>query len=102
MASPEQLIEYRKKALLSPNIGKHGKRKATIAREKRQEIFDEIVTQEFERLIEEAKPEYKLDRFMGKVPDEIKHSGSIETTIPQAALDIIEAELKKRKVDNEL
>ena len=101
-ATPEQLAEARKKAIESPDNGKHGKWKSTIAKEERQKIFDEIVSQEFEKLIADAKAEYKLDRFMGKVPDEIKHTGSIETTIPPEALAIIEADLKKRKVDNEL
>ena len=72
MATPEQLKEYRKKALLSSNIGKHGKRKITIEKEKRRAIFDEIVSKEFEELVGDAKAEYKIDQFMGKAPDVIE------------------------------
>jgi len=67
----ENLIEMNKKAVLSPNIGKHGKRKTTIEKEKRRAIFDEIVSEEFKDLIKVAKAEYKIDQFMGKTPDVI-------------------------------
>lgn len=100
MATPEQLKEFRKKAIKSPLIGKHGKWKSTIEKEKRQAIFDEIVSQEFSKLIKEAKAEYKLDRFMGKVAEEqIIH---LDDKIPDNDITKIaeEAEnlLKKKKI----
>lgn len=88
-----------KKGRLSPLVGKHGKRKATIEKEKRQAIFDEIVSERFPQLIRESRPEYQLDRFMGKIPDEVKLTATVSTTsIPQAAIDIIEADLKQKKL----
>lgn len=70
-ATPEQLVEARKKAILSPRLGKRGKSKKTIEKEKRRVIFDEIVSEEFPDLIKQAKPEYKIDQFMGKTPEVI-------------------------------
>ena len=78
MATREQLAEYRKKAVKSPLIGKHGKRKATIEKEKRRAIFDEIVSQEFPQIIADARPEYKLDQFLGKADDNINIKGVLK------------------------
>ena len=78
MSSPEQLAEFSKKAILSPNIGKHGKHKTTIEKEKRRELFDELVSQEFPKLVKNAKPEYKIDQFMGKTPEVIQQTSKIE------------------------
>jgi hypothetical protein len=100
-ATPEQLAESRKKAVLSPDIGKHGKWKSTIAKEERQKIFDEIVSQEFEKLIADARAEYKLDRFMGKVPDEVNVNAEVRSTLTAEVLAIAEEELKKRKLNDE-
>lgn len=80
----ENLIEANKKAVLSPRIGKHGKRKKTIEKEKRRAIFDEIVSQEFRGLVKSAKPEYKIDQFIGKTPDIIEVSPEILRLIETA------------------
>ena len=102
MATPEQLAKSRKKALESPFIGKRGKGKKTIAREERQKIFDEYVSQEFLELIGEAKPEYKLDRFMGKMPDSLDITTKGDKIIDEAALaeaaKIYGAAIIKRKL----
>lgn len=87
MATPEQLVEYRKKAYLSPRIGKHGKRKSTIAKEKRRELFDEIISQEFPKIVSEARAEYKLDQFIGKAPDTINVNAKL--TIVEMAQEIV-------------
>src|ERR1700682_1532098 len=97
MATPEQLAIARQKALLSPANGKHGKWGKTIEREKRREIFDEIVSQEFPDLIRQARPEYKLDQFLGKSPDEVKLSGEVKTGYSEELIAIAEAEWKRRK-----
>jgi len=41
------------------------------------------------------------ERYYGKVPDKIEHSGEIETktTIPERAMKIIEADLKKKRTE---
>jgi len=71
MATAEQLVKSREKAILSPRIGKHGKRKATIEKEKRRAIFDAEISQEFKEIIKDARAEYKLDQFIGKAPDKV-------------------------------
>jgi hypothetical protein len=94
MPTPEQLKIARAKALLSPNIGKRGKGVKTIEKEKRQEIFDEYVSQEFLDLIAQARAEYKLDRFMGPLATKIEHSGLIQT---EDLTSEVLAEVKERK-----
>ena len=68
-STPEKLKIAREKAYKSPLIGKHGKAKKTIEKEKRRAIFDEIVSKEFKNLVKQARPEYKIDQFMGKTPE---------------------------------
>jgi hypothetical protein len=70
--------EMRKKALLSPRIGKHGKWKKTIEREKRRALFDEIISQDFPSIVKAARPEYQLDQFIGKSPDIFEHRIKVE------------------------
>lgn len=101
MPTLEQLELARQKALESPNIGKRGKGKKTIAQERRQEIFDEIVSEQFEALIKEARAEYKLDRFMGKIPDKIEVAATVTGTIAHEVLQIAEEELKRRKLNEQ-
>jgi len=98
----EQLIEANKLAVQSPSIGKHGKWKKTLEKEKRQQIFDEIVSQEFITLIKQAKAEYKLDRFMGKVPEEHNiHIGDkvIDNTALDEASKLYGTTVTKRKTN---
>ena len=45
------------------------KNKATLEKERRREMFDELITQKWEEIIDELKPEYVADQFMGKAPD---------------------------------
>ena len=99
-STPEKLALARQKAVLSPNIGKRGKGLKTIAKERRQEIFDEIVSQEFEKLIAEARPEYKLDRFMGKVPDEVNvNTKMIKVQLSADLTKSLEEEMKSKLLD---
>ena len=81
MATPEQLKIAREKALKSPDIGKRGKGKKTLEKEERQQIFDEQVSAEFLQIIKLARPEYKLDRFMGPIPQELIVRGSIQIDV---------------------
>ena len=59
MATREQLIEANKKAVKSPNHGKHGKRKLTLLREKAEQQFVEELKEEYKDILrihrEEAK-----------------------------------------------
>ena len=59
MATPKQLDEYREKAVLSPNTGKHGPRKSTLLKREAEERYIEKLVEEFEPILkvhlEEAK-----------------------------------------------
>ena len=57
-----------------PKVGgkkKGTKNKATLLMEERRAIFDEEVAKDFLKTIKKARPEYKLDQFLGKAPDKI-------------------------------
>lgn len=90
----EKLVEARKKAILSPNIGKHGKRKATIEKERRRAIFDEELSQNFIDIIPKARAEYLLDQFIGKAPD------SLDITTAGKSLNLLETDEKIRAIAN--
>ena len=72
------LAEARKKALESPQIGKHGKAKKTLEKEKRRAIFDEMVSEEWKEIIGILPATYKADQFMGKTPDIIGVSDDLK------------------------
>jgi hypothetical protein len=76
------------------------KNKETLLMEERRAIFDKEASQMWLETIKKLKPEYLADQFMGKAPDKIEHSGEIKTStpIPKEALDIIESDLKSKKV----
>lgn len=99
MPTPEQLERAREKALESPRIGKRGKGKKTLDKEERRRIFNEIVSEEFEELIRAAKPEYKLDQFIGKAGDllDITTKGESVNTSDITALAEQAAKLLKEK-----
>ena len=51
--------------------GRHfgSKNKSTLEKEDRRKKFDEMITQKWEEIINELKPEYVADQFMGKAPE---------------------------------
>ena len=58
----------------NPNGRPQGaKNKITLDKEARRALFEEIVTEEFRELVKKAKPEYKLDQFLGKAKDTVDH-----------------------------
>ena len=82
MASPEQLAEFRKKALLSPRIGKRGKHKKTIAKEQARDFFIQQQLKKWELIsdaqLEEALKdrqarEYTINQVIGKPTETYKH-----------------------------
>ena len=76
------------------------KYKPTILKEERQAIFDAKVSQEFESLIDQARPEYKLDRFMGKVPDEVNvNTKMIKVQLSADLTKSLEEEMKSKLLD---
>ena len=50
---------------------KGSKNRTTILKEERRAIFDERVSQKWERTIDKLKPEYVADQFMGKAQENI-------------------------------
>ena len=52
---------------------KGSKNKTTLDKEQRRILFEELVSDKFEKLVEKAKPEYLLDQFMGKATDKHEH-----------------------------
>ena len=57
-----------------PGYKKRGsKNKSTLDKEMRRAVFDEEVSKQFIELIRKAKPEYKLDQFLGKAKDTVEH-----------------------------
>lgn len=63
------------------------KNRETLLREERRAIFDEEVSQKWERIIKKLKPEYIADQFLGKAPDEVNVGGAL---IVQIAKEIAE------------
>lgn len=55
------------------------KGKETLLKEERRAIFDAKIAEKWEETIDKLPPTYIADQFMGKAPDEIKHSGEIKT-----------------------
>lgn len=49
------------------------KNKTTLDKEQRRALFEELVSEKFEKLVHQAKPEYLLDQFIGKATDKIEH-----------------------------
>ena len=47
------------------------KNKETLLKEERRAIFDEEISKKWKDTINQLKPEYVADQFMGKAPDEL-------------------------------
>ena|SRR3990167_4297531 len=55
-----------------PGYKKRGtKHKETLLKEERRAIFDEEISKKWKNTINQLKPEYVADQFMGKAPDEL-------------------------------
>ena len=59
MATAEQLREANKKAVLSPKIGKHGKRKSTLLKERARLEYEKEILKEFMPIVKVQKKEAK-------------------------------------------
>ena len=56
-----------------PGRPRGSKNKTTLDKEQRRILFEELVSDKFEKLVGKAKPEYLLDQFMGKATDKHEH-----------------------------
>ncbi len=106
MATSEQLKEARKKAVKSPNIGKHGKRKKTIQKEIAEEEARSYFVQEIlkslktltKKEIQEAMKDFRVrhyvfDQLMGRAKDKT----DLAVTMPQNLIDLIKSAHKDDK-----
>lgn len=62
-------------------IKKGQKQFKTLLKEERRKIFDAEVSKVFLAKIKVAKPEYVIDQFMGKAPDEIRHTVEVTKVV---------------------
>ena len=51
---------------------KGSKNKTTLDKEQRRALFEELVSDKFEQLVDKARPEYLLDQFIGKATDKME------------------------------
>ena len=58
---------------------KGSKNKDTILKEERLAIFEAEMSKMYLDKIHEAKPEYLLDRFLGKITDKLEVTGEVKT-----------------------
>ena len=49
------------------------KTKKTLDKEQRRILFEELVSERFEKLVHQAKAEYLIDQFIGKATDKHEH-----------------------------
>lgn len=76
--------------------------KSTLLKEERRAIFESEVTQVFIQTIHKARPEYLLDQYLGKAPEEVKLSAEVKTGESFSPEVIAEAKrLLKDKLTNE-
>ena len=74
------------------------KNTVTLLKEERRAIFEEKVSAMFLDTIEKARPEYLLDQFLGKAPDELKVSGELNTTSFTAEqITLLKAKVKDKQ-----
>lgn len=79
---------------------KGSKNRATLLKEERRAIFENIISQDWEERIKRLPDTYVADQYLGKAPEKIEHSGEIKTnTLSAEAIAIAEEELKKRITD---
>ena len=58
----------------NPSTGrkKGAKNRKTLLQEERRAMFDNKISQKWEKIIDELRPEYIADQYLGKAPDVIK------------------------------
>ena len=72
---------------IGSGIKKGQKQLKTLLKEERRAMFDARISAKWEKVIDNLKPEYVADQFIGKAIQPIEHSGSL--TISQV-LDELE------------
>ena len=81
-------------------LRKGKKNKSTILKEERRAIFDAEVSKMFIEKIQEARPEYLLDQYLGKAPDILNVDAKVERSGEDVVAIATEAAklLKQKKV----
>jgi hypothetical protein len=79
-----------------PGYKKKGtKHKVTLLKEERRALFDAKVSEKWERTIDELRPEYVADQFMGKPVERHEHTHEVKEPSPKV-LEYMNAILNKR------
>ena len=77
-----------------PGYKKKGtKHRETLLREERRAIFEDKISQKWEEIIDQLRPEYIADQYLGKAPDKIEHK--IENSEPSEEVKKLADELTK-------
>jgi hypothetical protein len=103
MVNPQQLADARKKAILSPKIGKRGlgektKQKLLTQAEARAE-FIKTISPLWVGIVKKLRAEYVADQFMGKAPEEVKMK--LVSDIPAEALAIVREHSKRKLMSHD-
>ena len=60
---------------------KGAKNKATLTQLERRALFDEKISQKWDEVIDELRPEYIADQYLGKAEDNVNIKGEIKTLL---------------------
>lgn len=81
-----------------PGYKKKGtKHKETLMREERRAIFEARISQKWEEIIDQLRPEYIADQYLGKAPDKVEMKVEDKPSEEILALAQQAAELLKKK-----
>ena len=54
----------------------------TLTKLERREVFDKQITQKWEEIISNLRPEYIADQYLGKAPDKIEVTADVKINLP--------------------
>lgn len=75
------------------------KHKETLLKEERRAVFEARISQKWEEIIDQLRPEYIADQYLGKAPDKVEFKGELTTNDPaleEAAKAYATASIKRK------
>ncbi len=70
-----------------PGFKKKGtKHRETLLKEERRAIFEARISQKWEEIIDQLRPEYVADQYLGKAPDSLDITTKGDKIVDEAAL----------------